>query len=313
MTQLVPIVAAVAVVLAVLLGAVALLRRQAARATVEIEAGSGAPGLEGSLRQILDSLPRDRYVDPHPLGSGGTAQIFRVRDLKLDRMVAFKMMDPEVMQDPEMRARFLREARTMAQITHTGLPSIYDVAETPHPYLVMQYIEGRHLEDYFSEKGPVPSDLARDWLAQAARALEGAHEQGIVHRDVKPENLMLDSKGRIWVIDFGLARGATHKPITRVGVVMGTPTFVAPEQLLGNPPDERVDVYGLAATGYYLLSGRYPYRLEDLVANSGVTPKELPEAVESQLAATLSLALARNPEDRPGSMKEFRALLEAKA
>ena len=259
------------------------------------------------IDRVLEAFPDGRYSNPRPVGKGGMARVFRVADQRLQRDVAFKLMDPDVVADAEMRARFVREGRAMAALHHPGLPAVHDVSDAPIPYMVMSFIEGQTLSDRFEERGPAESHEVRDWVVQAARALGHAHQAGIIHRDVKPENLMLDDEGRVWVIDFGIARRAGQEAITRVGMVMGTPLFLPPEQLGGSEPDPLNDMYSLGATAYFLLTGEYPYSMQDLVAGTAAEPRALPDTVDKEIAAALTLMVNREPSARPASM---RALLE---
>lgn len=261
------------------------------------------------IERVLEAFPDGRYSDPRPVGKGGMARVFRVADQRLQRDVAFKLMDPEVVADAQMRARFVREGRAMAALHHPGLPAVHDVADAPIPYMVMSFIEGQTLSDRFEERGPASSREVHDWVVQAAGALGHAHEAGIIHRDVKPENLMLDEEGRVWVIDFGIARRAGQEAITRVGMVMGTPLFLPPEQLGGSEPDTRNDVYSLGATAYFLLTGEYPYSMQDLIAGAAAEPRPLPDGVEKDLAASLTLMVNRDPEVRPAGMPALLELL----
>jgi serine/threonine-protein kinase len=238
------------------------------------------------------------------------ARVFRVRDLRLARDVAFKLMDPTLLPDSEMRARFVREGRAMAALHHPGLPAVHDVADAPIPYMVMSFIEGRTLADRFEAQGPASAIEVRSWMLQAAEALGHAHQAGIVHRDVKPENLMVDTSGRIWVIDFGIARIESQAAITRVGTVMGTPLFLSPEQIGGADPDVRNDIYSLGATAYFLLSGEYPYSLQDLVGGKECPPHPLPEGTDSRLANCIMLAISCKPENRPPSMRALIDMLQ---
>lgn len=261
------------------------------------------------LQRIIQTFPQGRYTDVRPVGEGGMARVFRAKDNRLQRDVAFKLMDTSLVADAEMRARFVREGRAMATLHHEGLPAVHDVADAPFPFMVMSFIEGHTLAEYFEEHGRAPSEKVRDWMTQAAKALHHAHGAGIIHRDVKPENLMLDRQGRIWVIDFGIARMESQAAITRVGVIMGTPLFLSPEQINGDEPDVSNDVYSLAATGYFMLSGEYPYTVASLVQEDGGGPAALPEGVDAQLAACVMLAVSRRPQDRPGDMQALAAML----
>jgi serine/threonine-protein kinase len=175
--------------------------------------------------------------------------------------------------------------------------------------MVMSFIEGETLADPFEREGPASSEVVRSWMIQAAEALGHAHRAGIIHRDVKPENLMIDQAERIWVIDFGIARFESQAAITRVGTVMGTPLFLSPEQIGGKDPDIRNDVYSLGATAYFMVSGKYPYNLQELIGASVEGPRPLPDHVDPRMAASLLLAVSLHPEDRPSSMMALVEML----
>lgn len=267
--------------------------------------------VEEWIRRILAAQPAGRFEEPRLVGQGGMARLYRVRDTRLDRDVVFKLMDPESFADPDMRRRFLREARALAAMSAPGLPAVYDVSEAPVPYFVMQFLEGSSLAERIAEAGRLaPADVRR-WTAAAARALAHAHEAGIVHRDVKPENLMVDAKGVAWVVDFGVASVASAAPITTVGQVVGTPDFLAPERVRGAEPDARMDVFSLAATAWFLLGGRMPYTVAQLVHEGDYRPHPLPEDVPADLVAVLEAGLEMDPDERIQTMTEFAARLEA--
>lgn len=265
-----------------------------------------------AVAQVLDRYPEDRFGKPTSLGAGGMGMVLKLEDSKLGRPMALKIMtmgdaDPEVMSS--LRRRFLREAQSMATLSHPGLPEIYDVAEEPAPHFVMEFIQGRSLQEVYEEDGAQAPDDVRAWLHRAADALAHAHERGIVHRDIKPDNLMLEASGQVRVIDFGIALVEESTRVTKEGFFVGTMGFISPEQLAHQEVDERADVYSLAATGYFLLSGKYPYTTPQLAVGEGFTPAPLPEEVPEDLAAALAKALDMKPDGRPAGMTAFRASL----
>jgi predicted Ser/Thr protein kinase len=267
-----------------------------------------------AVAQVLDRYPEDRFGKPTSLGAGGMGMVLKLHDAKLDRPIALKIMtmgdaDPEVMRS--LRRRFLREAQSMATLSHPGLPRIHDVAEEPAPHFVMEFIEGRSLQEVYEEDGIQAAEDVRSWLLKAADALGHAHERGIVHRDIKPDNLMLEATGQVRVIDFGIALVEESTRVTKEGFFVGTMGFISPEQLAHGQVDERADVYSLAATGYFLLSGKYPYTTPQLAVGEGFTPAPLPEEVPADLAESLQAALDMKPEGRPEDMPAFRASLSA--
>jgi predicted Ser/Thr protein kinase len=265
-----------------------------------------------AVAQVLDRYPEDRFGKPTSLGAGGMGMVLKLHDAKLDRPIALKIMtmgdaDPEVMRS--LRRRFLREAQSMATLSHPALPRIYDVAEEPAPHFVMEFIEGHSLQEVYEEDGIQAPEDVRSWLLKAADGLTHAHERGIVHRDIKPDNLMLEATGQVRVIDFGIALVEESTRVTKEGFFVGTMGFISPEQLAHGQVDERADVYSLAATGYFLLSGKYPYTTPQLAVGEGFTPTPLPEEVPADLAEALQAALDMKPEGRPEDMPAFRASL----
>jgi serine/threonine protein kinase len=199
-------------------------------------------------------------------GSGGFAKVIRGKDNELDRDVAVKILNPLVSQDfPEPdRERFRREARILAKLVHPNIPAIYDVkfSEAEGEFLIIfQFIEGQTLRQVITETGAVPISQARDWFHQLASALHYAHSLGIIHRDVKPENIIITpNKETAYLVDFGIAISAEDgRKLTKSGFVVGTMGYMSPEQYSGEPLDERTDVYSLGVTLYETLSG-HPLR-----------------------------------------------------
>ena len=238
-----------------------------------------------------------RYRNLKPIGHGGMAEIYRATDTTLGRDVAVKVLAEHMAEDEEVRARFLREALAAARLSgESHTVSIYDVGELDgRPFLVMEYLSGGSIADRL-RAGRVPPAQALTWLNQAARALDSAHACGVVHRDVKPGNLLLDEQGNAHVADFGIARADGLDSNTQTGVVMGTAGYLSPEQERGASATSASDRYALAVVAHELLTGARP----------GTTPSTtLPPAAN----AVFARALALRPEDRFGSCLGFVAAL----
>jgi serine/threonine-protein kinase len=254
----------------------------------------------------VTALAGGRYRLDEPLGRGGMATVYLAHDEELRRPVAVKLLAESLAGDTVFRERFLREARLAARLSHPNVVSVYDAgeAEDGRPYIVMEYVPGRTLEGL----GPLPAGEAVALALQACRGLAHAHEQGLVHRDVKPQNLLLRDDGTLKVADFGIARAAEATALTQVGTVLGTAAYLSPEQALGETVTPATDVYALGAVLYELLTGRPPYELEslaDLAAKQqegAIVPvAELAPEVPRRVEDTVMRALARNPAYRPAS------------
>jgi serine/threonine-protein kinase len=180
-------------------------------------------------------------------------------DELLGRTVAIKLILPDLLDEPGFLRRFLAEARAMASVRHPGVVAIHDFhGDDASAYLVMEYVEGDPLSRVLSRSGRLSAERTMDLLRQAALALQAVHDRGIVHRDVKPANLMVRPDGTIAVADFGIALGTAHTALTNSGAVLGTPAYLAPEQVLGQAASPRSDVYALGVVGYECLTGRAP-------------------------------------------------------
>jgi eukaryotic-like serine/threonine-protein kinase len=262
----------------------------------------------------------DRYDAPRLVGSGGMGEIYVANDRKLDRVVAVKLLAERLSQDPDLRVRFRREALAAARLSgEPHVVTIFDVGEHEgRPFTVMEHLPGGTLADHLGD-GPVDPEQALAWLTEAAEALDAAHEHGIVHRDVKPANLLFDGADRLQVVDFGIARVIDETMgMTAPGTVLGTAGYLAPEQAKGHETTAASDRYALAVVAYELLTGRRPFARESPTAEAAahiheiVPPAseraDLPEAVD----AVFARALAKNAVHRfPTAAALVEALAEA--
>jgi len=250
------------------------------------------------------------YAVERELGRGGMGIVYLARDLRLDRAVAVKVLPPELAQGPggaEMRDRFLREARTAAQLAHPNIVPIHRADEAGGlAFFTMGFVDGETLADHVAARGALPPAEAVRCLREAAWALAYAHARGIVHRDVKPENIMLErGTGRVMVTDFGIARRSQDARLTADGHILGSVHFMSPEQIGGGALDGRSDLYALGVVGFYLLSGRLPFEggapAAVLVAHATQAPPPLRSAapdVPTPLAAVIDRCLAKEPAER---------------
>ena len=252
-----------------------------------------------------------RYSIDRELGRGGMGVVYLAREVHLDRPVAIKLLPPEHAQDPSLRQRFLREARLAAKLSHPNIIPIHAVEETSgFVFYVMAYIEGETLAQRVRTRGPLPSSEAVRVLREVSWALAHAHERGIVHRDVKPDNILLEaSTRRVLVGDFGIAAVAGEAAADGIA---GTPEFMSPEQALGGSIDARSDLYGLGATAFFALSGRFPFEgngATEVLAKHVTEPApalgSLGVAAPRSLAAIVDRCLAKEPSQRPESAQSL--------
>jgi serine/threonine protein kinase len=247
-----------------------------------------------------------------PIGRGGMGIVFRARQLALDRPVAVKVIATEFAREPAFRARFAREARSAASVDHPNAVPIYDAGEDEgHLYLVMRLVEGEDAAALVRNRGPFDAGHAVRLLTQVAGALDAAHAAGLVHRDVKPANVLVDAEGRAFLTDFGLAKIAGASGLTRTGEWLGTLAYVAPEQIRGGRVDARADIYALGCVLFHLLTGRPPFdRDSDAAILHGHLNDHVPALPARVRAAgaldrVLARALAKDPAERYASAGEF--------
>jgi serine/threonine-protein kinase len=259
------------------------------------------------------------------IGRGGMAVVYRAHDARLDRRVALKILAPELARDEEFRQRFIRESRAAAAVDHPNIIPIYEAGEADGVlFIAMRFVDGRDVQTLINQQAPLPAARACDIVTQVASALDAAHERGLVHRDVKPGNMLRDAtSGRVqpdhvYLSDFGLSKQSlgTSAALTAQGQFLGTLNYVAPEQIEGRPVDGRTDEYALACSAFEMLAGQAPFRRDDSLATmwaqlsdpppslTGIR-RDLPAAVDGIMARALSKA----PEDRYGTCLEFATAL----
>jgi len=241
------------------------------------------------------------------------AVVLLARDGELDRPVAIKLLAEHLVRDERLRERFLREARLAAGLAHPNVVQVFDAGEDGgRPYIVMEYVDGRTLADVLAERGRLPWKEAVQVAHQACAGLQHAHDTGLVHRDVKPQNLLLRSDGTLKLVDFGIARAAEETRLTQAGTILGTAAYLSPEQAAGEEVTSAADVYALGAVLYELLTGRTPYTFETLAelahrqATEPITPiRDLAPEVPATVEDVVMRCLARNPAYRPGSAAQL--------
>ena len=269
------------------------------------------------MRLETDILP-PRYRAPQRIARGGMGQIYRATDGTLGRAVAIKVLAERYAQDEAVRRRFTREALAAARLSgEPYIVTIFDVGEWhERPFIVMEYLSGGSLEDRVRESGAQKPAQALQWLEQAATALDAAHRNGVVHRDVKPANLLLDRNGDVHVADFGIASAAGLDSLTITGTVLGTAGYLSPEQARGERATPASDRYALAVVAFELLSGRRPFENESMTAEAAAhvnapvpSISELCEHLPPELDPVFRKALAKNPAERFPDCAEFVACL----
>jgi eukaryotic-like serine/threonine-protein kinase len=266
-----------------------------------------------------DGLFAGRYRLERRLGVGGMATVQLAFDTRLERRVAVKLLAEHLAEDANFVSRFRREALAAARLVHPNIVQVFDFGldeSTHRNFIVMEYVDGQSCAEILRERGTLPPNEAVDILAQSCRGLDYAHRNGVVHRDVKPGNLMRSEEGMVKLADFGIAKAAEDSDITKIGSVLGTAAYLAPEQARGEPAGPPADLYALGVVAYQLLAGRLPYEagsLTDLarLQDSGPPRRldELEPEVPAALAAAVARALHRDPERRYADAAEMETAL----
>jgi eukaryotic-like serine/threonine-protein kinase len=257
-----------------------------------------------------------RYELVRPLGHGAMATVDLARDVELDRPVALKRLAENLARDEDLQRRFLREARLAARLAHPNVVRVFDVGEDDgRPFIAMEYVEGETLAELVAQRAPLPAAEAARLGTQMCAGLAAAHAAGLVHRDVKPQNLLLSTDGVLKLGDFGIAAGHDGTRLTLVGTVLGTAGYLAPEQARGEEVTAAADIYAVGAVLYELLTGepsRTAGSLAELGSEDGFGPPDLAARVPSaprELVAAVNACLSATPEDRPPSAAALARLL----
>jgi serine/threonine-protein kinase len=267
----------------------------------------------------IDILP-PRYRSPKRIARGGMGEIYRATDSTLGRAVAVKLLAERYSLDEGVRQRFTREALAAARLSgEPHIVTIFDVGEyAERPFIVMEYLSGGSLEDRLRKDGATDPGQALEWLEQAAVALDAAHRHGVVHRDVKPANLLLDKNDNVHVADFGIASAAGMDSLTMTGTVLGTAGYLSPEQAQGDRATPASDRYALAVVAFELLSGRRPFENESMTAEAAAhvnaqvpSIAEICEGLPEELDPVFRQAMAKDPTRRFETSAEFVAALRA--
>jgi serine/threonine-protein kinase len=266
---------------------------------------------------LIDTLFDGRYRIMRKLGAGGMADVYLAEDQELGRRVAIKILNGRHANDDQFIERFRREAKNAAALNHPNIVSIYDRGEAEDTYYIaMEFLDGRSLKELIVGRGAAPINVAIEYARQILSALRFAHRHGIVHRDIKPHNVLVDAEGRVKVTDFGIARAGTSQ-MTETGSIVGTAQYLSPEQARGGEVDPRSDLYSLGVVLYELLTGKTPFDGETPVeiamkhlSNAPKPPSKLRSDVPPELDKVVLRALAKNPDDRYQSADEMEADLE---
>jgi serine/threonine-protein kinase len=266
---------------------------------------------------LIDTLFDGRYRIQRKLGAGGMADVYLAEDQELGRRVAIKILNARHGNDDQFIERFRREAKNAAALNHPNIVSIYDRGEAEDTYYIaMEFLDGRTLKELIVGRGAAPINVAIEYARQILSALRFAHRHGIVHRDIKPHNVLVDGEGRVKVTDFGIARAGTSQ-MTETGSIVGTAQYLSPEQARGGEVDPRSDLYSLGIVLYELLTGKTPFDGETPVeiamkhlSTAPKPPSKLRSDIPPELDMVVLRALAKNPDDRYQSADEMEADLE---
>lgn len=274
-----------------------------------------------SDQQLLQQLIGPDYVLNWVVGNGGMSTVWLADDVRNEREVAIKVLKPEFSDNEEFLSRFRNEALASENIVSENIVQTYDYRESIDDtgrtfcFIVMEFIRGESLADMIERKGTIPEESALDFLEQAAHGLASIHGMGLVHRDIKPGNLLITQNGRVKITDFGIAKAAASVPLTRTGMVVGTAQYVSPEQAQGKDVTPATDVYSLAVVGYEILAGRRPFTGDSSVsvaiAHINQAPPPLPTSITAPTRELIGIALRKEPEHRYANGGELEKAISA--
>jgi serine/threonine protein kinase/tetratricopeptide (TPR) repeat protein len=279
--------------------------------SIAVTPPAGAAAGQGG--ELVGTLLADRYEIISLLGQGGMGAVYKARDTELERTVALKLIRPDLASNPEILRRFKQELILARDVTHRNVIRIFDLGQANGiKFITMEYVEGRDLRALLHEKGKVSVEEAVEIIAQICRALESAHSAGVVHRDLKPQNIMLDAKNRIYVMDFGIAHSLETPGMTQTGALMGTPEYMSPEQAKGSKIDARSDLFAVGIIFYELLTGISPYKADSAIATllkrtleRPLSPTEVDPAIPQSISDVVMNCLAIDREQRYASAREI--------
>lgn len=266
---------------------------------------------------MQQKILNDRYELERKVGEGGMARVYLGRDLRLSRRVAVKVLHSQYASDPQFLARFNHEAQAAANLRHPGIIDIYDVGHDGDiPYIVMEFVEGQDLKALIRLNGSLPIERAVQITEQVADGLDAAHRAGLVHRDIKPQNIIIGENDRVKITDFGIAKSALSTSATETGVIFGTADYLSPEQARGLTATPASDIYSLGISLYEMLTGKLPFSGDNSVAvamqhvsTAPVPPSRLNPRIPPQLESIVLSAIEKDPARRPASARAFAQLL----
>ena len=268
------------------------------------------------MKPAVGQLYGDRYRLQLRIAIGGMGEVWQAEDELILRQVAIKILKEEYLSDPLFIERFRTEAKSAALVEHEGIANVYDYGEdTNAAYLVMELVPGESLSRVIEREKKLPDTKVLDIMAQTGRALGAAHARGLVHRDIKPGNLLITPDGKVKITDFGIARVGDQVPLTKTGQVMGTVQYLAPEQATGKPSTPATDLYSLGVVAYEALSGKRPFTGENqmaiAMAHINEMPPALPESIDPRVQNLVLSCLAKKPNQRPESATSLAIRAEA--